>query len=370
MNTLENIIREKLPDVPALSFSECVFKKRTRSAHFVFFAAAEVGAETEQKIATLIKFETNVKIEVVVEVLKPPLNSAAVRAALRDYIKNNFFPVYCTLSENDVEADETGNGNITAYVTVKSSLKNYAETNKLTEKCSDFLCSRYLIPASVILRVDAGKNFEEELAEYKARQDGYQKIKPQKAEMTAQQGLFADETAIPAYLLENSFVVFDFETTGFDGIIDKIVEIGAVKIEGGVITEKFSSLINPAVSIPKEVIKVHGITDDMVKHAPKIEEVLPDFLRFAGDSALIAHNADFDAKFLRTAGLASGLTLDFEYIDTVALARRYVPGLNNHKLGTLADYFNTSVKPGHRALDDAHATAEIFIEIIKRRAAK
>ena len=98
--------------------------------------------------------------------------------------------------------------------------------------------------------------------------------------------------------LDDTYVVFDLETTGFSSIKDKIIEIGAVKVENGVITDKFSTFVNPKVPIPFEITQLTSITDDMVMDAPDIETILPQFLEFVGDAVLVAHNAGFDVSFI------------------------------------------------------------------------
>ncbi|WP_124067486.1 PolC-type DNA polymerase III [Clostridium sp. E02] len=168
----------------------------------------------------------------------------------------------------------------------------------------------------------------------------------------------------------NSFVVFDLETTGFSSTKNKIIEIGAVKIEDGKITDKFSSFVNPDIPIPFEIEKLTGINDNMVLPHPKIEQILPGFLAFCEGSVLVAHNASFDVSFI--AHNAVQLQLDFNptVIDTVALARVLLPNLNRFKLDTVAKALNISLKNHHRAVDDAGCTAEIFqkfVSMLKER---
>ncbi|MDR2903240.1 MAG: PolC-type DNA polymerase III, partial [Clostridiales bacterium] len=162
--------------------------------------------------------------------------------------------------------------------------------------------------------------------------------------------------------LDDDFVVFDIETTGLKKETCEIIEIGAVRVSGGKITETFNELINPHVLLPTKIIELTKITDDMLKDKPPIDEVLPRFFSFVGDAALIAHNAAFDTGFIQQNALKIGLSLNHTVLCTVELARMLLPGLQNHKLGTLAKHFEVSLENHHRASDDAAATAEIFLK--------
>lgn len=165
--------------------------------------------------------------------------------------------------------------------------------------------------------------------------------------------------------LNGTYVVFDLETTGFSPVKDKIIEIGAVKVEKGKITEKFSSFVNPKVPIPFQITQLTSITDEMVLEAPDIETVLPDFLAFIGDAALVAHNASFDVGFIEQNCRYQDIMPDFTYVDTVAMARILLPTLSKYKLNVVANALHISLENHHRAVDDAGATAEIFVKFIE-----
>ena len=170
--------------------------------------------------------------------------------------------------------------------------------------------------------------------------------------------------------LDDTFVVFDIETTGFGAAEDRIIEIGAVKITDGAIVDRFSTFVNPEVPIPFEIQQLTHITDDMVLEAPKIEEALPAFLDFVGESALVAHNAGFDVGFIEQNCVRLGRSRTFTSVDTVGLARVLLPTLSKYKLNIVAKALNISLENHHRAVDDAAATAEIyvkFIEMLKER---
>ncbi|MCT4612833.1 MAG: PolC-type DNA polymerase III [Clostridia bacterium] len=165
-------------------------------------------------------------------------------------------------------------------------------------------------------------------------------------------------------LIDDTYIVFDIETTGFNPGKDKITEIGAVKISGGEIVDRYSTFVNPEMPIPKFITELTGITDEMVANERLISEVLPDFMEFAGDGVLVAHNADFDIKFMRYFANEIDMEINNTVLDTVGLARTLFPGIKNHKLNTIAEYLEVSLDNHHRAVDDAEATAEIFKKCI------
>ena len=165
--------------------------------------------------------------------------------------------------------------------------------------------------------------------------------------------------------LDDTYVVFDIETTGFSPLNNRIIEIGAVKVRGGVIQEKFSTFVNPEVPIPFRIEQLTGINDNMVLGAPVIGKVLSEFLEFCKGASLVAHNASFDVSFIARNAQVCGLEFDPTVLDTVSLARLLLPQLNRYKLDTVAKTLNISLKNHHRAVDDAGATAEIFIAFLK-----
>lgn len=174
-------------------------------------------------------------------------------------------------------------------------------------------------------------------------------------------------------LQDVTFVIVDLETTGgapFGG--SEITEFGAVKVRGGEVIGEFSTFVRTDGAIPQFIVEMTGITDEMIADAPGIETVFPQFIEWVGsheESVLIAHNAPFDISFLK----AAALKLEFEWpkylvLDTVKLGRIAIDRdeVPNYKLGTLAAFFETEVRPTHRALDDAQTTVEIFHRIIER----
>ena len=165
--------------------------------------------------------------------------------------------------------------------------------------------------------------------------------------------------------LEDDFVVFDIETTGFSPVNNRIIEIGAVKVCGGQVTERFSTFVNPQVPIPFEIEKLTGIRDDMVTDAPLIAEVLPRFLEFCRGAILVAHNAGFDMSFMLENARRQELPMEHTYVDTVGIARVLLPNQAKHTLDAVAKTLNISLENHHRAVDDAECTAWIFVKLIQ-----
>ncbi len=165
--------------------------------------------------------------------------------------------------------------------------------------------------------------------------------------------------------LDDSYVVFDLETTGFSPNTCKIIEIGAVKVENGTITERFSEFVNPQVPIPFKIEELTGIRDDMVMRAEAIEEILPRFMEFCEGCVMIAHNAEFDMSFIRKNCMDLEIPCDHTVGDTVAMARILLPALHRFKLDTVAKALKISLENHHRAVDDAECTAHIFVKFIE-----
>ncbi|AEJ19177.1 PolC-type DNA polymerase III [Gracilinema caldarium] len=197
------------------------------------------------------------------------------------------------------------------------------------------------------------------------------------------------------------FIAFDTETTGLEPKTDKIVEIGAVKFDRLGIIGRFSVLINPGIPMPAEAARVNGITDEMLRKQPPIEEVLPDFLRFIGKGILVAHNAPFDVSFINAAlgyfwkkdeerekrdtnqpSLLDPVisepkiqvdehkvlwkppfpALPHKIVDTRILAKELIPGRYSYKLQDLAEYLKIKALEAHRAEDDARVCMEVFVQ--------
>ena len=165
--------------------------------------------------------------------------------------------------------------------------------------------------------------------------------------------------------MDGKFVVFDIETTGFSPLTCQIIEIGAVLVEKGQITDRFSTFVNPKVPIPFRIEQLTSINDSMVMDAPDIETVLPQFMEFCKGAVMVAHNADFDMSFIIENCRRQGLPEEYTYVDTVGMARFLLPALNRFKLDTVAKAVGVSLDHHHRAVDDAACTAEIFVRFVE-----
>ncbi len=186
-----------------------------------------------------------------------------------------------------------------------------------------------------------------------------------------QAGLF-DDLSKPQALKEKVFVCFDLETTGLNnnpamGKMDRIIEIGAVKIVGGEIREKFSSFVACPERLSKEIVQLTGITDSDLVGAPEAEKVLADFFKFADGAYLVGHNVTFDFRFVKYYGEQSGYMFEHKQYDTLTLAQEILRGqIANYKLNSVADYYGFTFNH-HRAFDDACVTAKCFIELVKAK---
>lgn len=173
--------------------------------------------------------------------------------------------------------------------------------------------------------------------------------------------------------LRRAFIAFDVETTGLSPTSDRIVELGAVLYADGQPTERFSSLINPGVSISPSASAVNHITNDMLRTAPTEDIVYPSFIDFLGNAlhgevVMCAHNASFDIGFLANALSRLGYSGKIRYVDTLSLARKYIAGLDNYKQCTLEDYLSLENPASHRAISDAENCGHILVEIVNRAA--
>ncbi|MHC1694572.1 MAG: PolC-type DNA polymerase III [Eubacteriales bacterium] len=184
------------------------------------------------------------------------------------------------------------------------------------------------------------------------------------------EGYYVDDTARAVFgdrdadFSTDEFVVFDIETTGLSAASCGITEIGAVIYKGGEITDTFSTYVNPGMPVPPEITKLTGISDETIADAPPPSVAVADFLSFAGQRVLVAHNASFDTGFIRKAASDAGLTFQNTYIDTVPVSRYLNPELSRHRLDNLAEHYGLGGFNHHRAVDDTAVLARIFGKMI------
>lgn len=275
--------------------------------------------------------------------------------------------VYFTYTLND--------GTATSYITYFPRLKTIEKIRQIkvgesivcTGTNEEFRGNRRFT-AKVLDYGKAPAGFVPEKRKSKPVPRYYKTVKPEPY-VDLEQADFFTEKAAPKCLSGHKFVVFDLETTGLNsspvsGNMDRIIEIGAFKIENGEISESFTTFINPQRKLSEEITALTGINEDMVKDAPVYEDVMGDFFKFCDGCILVGHNvAGFDFKFVDYYCASLGYVLERKIIDTIPLAQELL-FLPNYKLNTVADKFGITFNH-HRAIDDALTTAKIFIELIR-----
>lgn len=197
---------------------------------------------------------------------------------------------------------------------------------------------------------------------YKQKITSYTTVFPVSYYKTSQSTMFDKPVRYNNNIMNNCFVVFDTETTGLDPLSCEIIEIGAVKVVGGQIIEKFQSLVKPLNTISEEITNINGIDNDMVANAPSIENVIKDFYLFAKDSVLAGYNVNFDMKFIQNAGKKFGVNFNNEILDVYPLAQEKVVS-TKYNLGTIVKVLELTLDNAHRALFDAIATAEVLLKL-------
>lgn len=166
--------------------------------------------------------------------------------------------------------------------------------------------------------------------------------------------------------IEGEYVVFDLETTGLSPVKDRIIEIGAVKIKDGKITDTFSRFVNPHIHIPERITELTGINDEMVSKVGRIEQVFPEFIDFCQNSVLVAHNSKFDISFIKENIQRQGQNVDFTVVDTLNLSRLLLDNAKGFSLSKIATTLDIPVGNLHRAVDDSELTAKVFLSFLER----
>lgn len=156
------------------------------------------------------------------------------------------------------------------------------------------------------------------------------------------------------------YVVLDLEMTGLNAKTDRILEVGAVRVHAGKVTEEFSGLINPEIALSEKVVKLTGITNEMAEKGDSMEEILPLFLDFLGEDVIIGQNVIFDYSFIKQWAVNHRLPLEKKAVDTLKLSRKFLPPEQKKDLESLCRYFQVARCNAHRALDDARETQKIF----------
>lgn len=159
--------------------------------------------------------------------------------------------------------------------------------------------------------------------------------------------------------MTDSYICIDLETTGLDPKRDKIIEIGAVRVENNTITSKWESFVNPGRKLEERIVELTGIRDEQLADAPKIEQILPEFLEFAGEQVLLGHSVLFDFSFIKKAAVNERMRFERQGIDTLKIARKYLQQLESRSLFHLCKYYDIP-HSAHRALEDATATVALY----------
>jgi len=214
-------------------------------------------------------------------------------------------------------------------------------------------------------KIALANKIENQVVEVKNKVENFKPVvEIEKLTALEQDNMFGVKKRYNKKIEEQTIVVFDIETTGFDNKTDQITELGAVKIEKGNIIEKFSTLVKPTIRIPTHITEITGIDDDMVAHAPPIEYVIKDFYDFTRGCVLCGHNLiDFDIHFIRREGDALGLKFNNELIDTMNEARIAKLRVSNLKLATIVKALGLYNEGAHRAWNDAYVTAQVLLKL-------
>lgn len=282
-----------------------------------------------------------------VEFTKKDGETKGIRFALKVKCLDKVFNASLFPTKKNLEIVKTIENNID--IIMQGNLDNF--NNGLTFKVKSLAKCKIL-------------DYEKPKQEINKIYDKYKFVFPQNYSEISQINLF-EENIKKDYLLNNEFVVFDLETTGLDYMTEKVTEIGAVKIKNGVITEIFSTFVNPEKDISLEITKLTGITNSMVKTAPKIENVIPDFYKFCNGCILVGQNVQFDFGFIDFYSRQVNYIFDHEKNDTMIIAKKNM-FLKNYKLKTIAENLNVPLINAHRAVNDALCTAKVFIKLVEK----
>ncbi len=244
--------------------------------------------------------------------------------------------------------------------------KDVVVKGSLTENKFRGAVSYDMFVRSISLCTVPTEEFVIKKSEFKSGKE-YLFVKPEPYAEQKQANIFDIAKEPAKWLKGKTFCVFDIETTGLDKTQCKIIEIGAVKVVDGHLTEKFSTFIDPREPISARITELTSISDATVAGAPKIEDVMPDFYKFAEGCTLVAHNAEFDVGFIVSVGKGLGMEFNHPVEDTMAIARKYFKDeMRNAKLDTVVKYFGLKNEHAHRAIYDAIATAKALIIMAER----
>ena len=324
------------------SIQEKVIKRKPKQADIQNKETSEISEEAEEN-----QEEKKVSEE---QVEEPKYQRKLYKFVLADFT-GEMNCVFFSNKENQAKIEKLDVGSV---IVIRGNLEADEYSGGNTLKVKDIAyCS---LPEN-----------QKEYIEFKKEKPFYEFVEPEKIITYSQDNLlnFAEEKTIPKFLQNKTFVCYDFETTGLHYVNgDKIIEIGAVKIENGKITERFMSFVDPEMHIPEESSAISGIVDSDVKGAPTADKVLQDFYKWSRGAIIIGYNnINFDNIFLLGQGKEARWNFDNETDDVYRWAQKYVRGAKNYRLKTIADKLGVTLDNAHRAVYDALATAEVFIKI-------
>lgn len=166
--------------------------------------------------------------------------------------------------------------------------------------------------------------------------------------------------------MHNSYVALDIETTGLNPKYERILEIGAVRVRDGKVVGSYESIVRAGVKIPSQITRLTGITDEMLKEGKELKQVMEEFHEFCGEDILLGHNISFDFSFIKKALVNMGISFEKSAIDTLKIARVFLPELEKRSLEYLSEYFSITTKSHHRAYDDALAASDLYQILLER----
>lgn len=264
----------------------------------------------------------------------------------------------------DLEYD----GNVTSFVSFLSNSEVFEKIKEGESLVVEGTMSPFSNSNNLVVKAFAKCEFEEPKKVWRDCPSNYRFVFPQQYQQFEQANFFSVEQQTQCEQLKNNtYVVYDLETTGLSADNDKIVDIGAFKIKNGKIVEMFSTFVNPMCPIPAEASKINRITNDLVKDSPTIEQALPDFYKFCHGAIMLGYNnISFDDNFVNKAGKNLFYNFDNKRMDAMQLAQTYIKGIRNYKLGTVCAAMDVQLVDAHRAVNDALATAKLFIKIMEK----
>lgn len=330
------------------NFNKTIFK-------FHYYGETFIDESKNILKSVLTKYLNN-QTEVQIKLKQYFLNINVLVSYVMDFIKNSFNGVYTLFSEEQILINKLEDKYYVKILCDKNQI-DYLKENSFLDKINKYF--KELFFDEIICDIAEIEPHKEEKLE-----ETYKYVKPEMYISLKQDNLFDVSVDVNDYLKNNKFVVFDLETTGLFFTQHEIIEIGAVKIENGKITETFSTLIKPEGKISEEITKITGITNEMVKDAPSFQNVLCDFYKFCEGCVLVGYNIlEFDIKFLNYHANKFGVDFDHKIEDALILARKFCLGLKRYKLKDVCNHLEIVLENAHRALFDTIATAEVFIKL-------